>query len=362
MIQQLERLKSGIVYGLAKWPVWVGYAASLWSLAYGLLGIYWTVGGAGFPFGENDPTHISVLSELTVEKGGPIIAILGIVAAFAGILMSQVRRQGVQRSVLLGFGWMVSIALLLIIPDYRVLMAVAYGIVFLVGAPFNWPPANYFDIFTLPVSNQLIMLFGGFLWSAATVAYGRRTALACGNCGRAPETPSWKTTSGAAQWGKWATYVAVFIPLIYATTRWAWAFGIPLGITEELLREGQASGMWLGGAALATVSVGGAILTLGLTQPWGEVFPKWIPYLKGKPVPLALAVIPPTLISILTISAGLMFIRLALTGVFAEFFGSDNPATYVPELFWPLWGLALAAATLAYYYRRRGRCSYCGRL
>jgi hypothetical protein len=120
--------------------------------------------------------------------------------------------------------------------------------------------------------------------------------------------------------------------------------------------------MWLGGAALATVSVAGAILTLGLIQPWGETFPNWIPFWRGKPVPLAMAVVPATLISMLITSAGLMFIRLAWTGVFAKFFGSGNPATYVPELFWPIWGLALFTATLAYYYRRRGRCPYCGRL
>ena len=351
-----------IAHWWRKWPAWIGYAASLWSLVYGLLGIHWTLGGPGFPFGENDPTRISILSELTVENGGPAIATSGLVAAFASMLMAQARGRGIGRIILLGFGWAVSATLLLIIPDYRVLMALAYGIVFLVGAPFNWPPANYFDIFTPPVVNQLFVLFGGFLWGVTTLAYGRRTTLACGHCGRMPEDQSWKMPSGAARWGKWATYIAVFIPLIYAATRWAWALGIPLGITEELLREGLASGMWLGGAALATVAVGGAILTLGLIQPWGETFPRWIPYRRGKPVPVALAVIPATLISILIISAGLMFIRLALTGVFAEFFGSGNPATYVPELFWPLWGLALAAATLAYYYRRRGRCRYCGRL
>ena len=78
-------------------------------------------------------------------------------------------------------------------------------------------------------------------------------------------------------------------------------------------------------------------------------------------MPIALAVLPATLISAVITSAGLMFIRLAVTGVFDEFFGPGNPATYVPELFWPLWGVSLAAATLAYYYRRRGRCKYCGR-
>jgi hypothetical protein len=173
--------------------------------------------------------------------------------------------------------------------------------------------------------------------------------------------PSWRTPSESKQWGRRATHIAVVIPFLYAMTRWAWALGIPLGITDELLREGQESGMWLAGAALATVSVGGALLTLGLIQPWGETFPDWIPFLGGKRVPLALAVIPASLISILIISAGVMFIRLALTGVFDQFFGPGNPATYAPELLWPIWGFALGAATLAYYYCRRRRCASCGR-
>jgi hypothetical protein len=28
---------------------------------------------------------------------------------------------------------------------------------------------------------------------------------------------------------------------------------------------------------------------------------------------------------------------------------------------WPLWSVALGAATLAYHLRRRGACPYCGR-
>jgi hypothetical protein len=32
-----------------------------------------------------------------------------------------------------------------------------------------------------------------------------------------------------------------------------------------------------------------------------------------------------------------------------------------PTLLFPVWGVALAVATLGYYYRRRGTCSVCGR-
>jgi hypothetical protein len=341
----------------------VGYVASFWSLVYGTLGLYWNLGGMCFPFGENAPIDISILNGLTPEAGAPVIAVLGFVAALAGVLMTQAQGVGVSRLTLPGFGWTLSVVLLFIIPDYRALMTVAYGIVFLAGAPFDWPPAEYSEIMTWPVINQFVLVIGGFMWAAATLAYQRKSGFACGNCGRSAETqPAWKTPPGAAQWGRWATWIAVVIPLIYVMTRWAWALGFPLGISDELLLEGQQSGMWLAGAALATVSLGGALLTLGLIQGWGEVFPSWLPMIGGKQVPLAVAVVPATLISILIIAAGLMFIRLALTGVFGEFFGPGNPATYAPELLWPLWGLVLGAATLAYYYRRRGRCVYCGRL
>ena len=32
-----------------------------------------------------------------------------------------------------------------------------------------------------------------------------------------------------------------------------------------------------------------------------------------------------------------------------------------PTLLFPVWGVALAVATLGYYYRRRGPCNACGR-
>jgi hypothetical protein len=156
----------------------------------------------------------------------------------------------------------------------------------------------------------------------------------------------------------------VLIPLLYAATRWAWALGIPLGISEEFFREGQAVGLWWAGAGLATVAIGGALLTLGLVQRWGEVFPRWIPFLAGKRVPPALAIVPASLVSILVTTAGLMFVRLTLLGAVGgvfTFIDEEDWAALAPELLWPLWGIALAAATLAYYYRRRGPCLRGGR-
>jgi hypothetical protein len=63
-------------------------------------------------------------------------------------------------------------------------------------------------------------------------------------------------------------------------------------------------------------------------------------------------------------TAGLMFVRLTLLGTIGKaftFVDTEDWAALAPELLWPLWGVALAAATLAYYYRRRGPGVECGR-
>ncbi len=351
-----------------RWPEWIGYAAGAWSLVYGALGLYWALGGVGFPFGsENDPQYaLSVLGGVRAETGAPVIAALGLVGVVVAVLMSRTWGRGTPRTALLIFAWAAAAALALVIPDYRVLMAVAYAPIFLIGAPFGWPPGDFFDVITWPVVNQFVCIAGGLSWAAAAVAYQRRSRDACANRGRTDVNANWTTPGSAARWGKWAVCVAVTIPILYAATRWAWALGIPLGISEEFLREGQAVGLWWAGAGLATVAVGGAILTLGLTQKWGEIFPRWIPFLSGRRVPPALAIVPASLVSVLVTTAGLMFVRLTLLGTFRlgerALTLDENWVALAPELLWPVWGVALGAATLAYYYRRRGWCAHCGRL
>jgi hypothetical protein len=217
-----------------------------------------------------------------------------------------------------------------------------------------------------PVLNQTFCLVGGLLWAAAALAYQRRSRGACGHCGRGDSVASWTTPDAASEWGKRAVYVAAAIPAIYALTRWAWALGFPLGLTDKFFREGQATGLWWRGAALATLALGGAVLTLGLTERWGEVFPRWIPLVAGRTVPLMLVVVPATFVSVIATAAGLMFVRMGAAGTFrlgdnvVSF--HENSAALWPELLWPIWGVALAAGTMAYYYRTRRRCQFCGRL
>jgi hypothetical protein len=83
--------------------------------------------------------------------------------------------------------------------------------------------------------------------------------------------------------------------------------------------------------------------------------------------PHPLAVVPASLVAVLVTTAGLMFVRLTLTGRLGAILGegvlsAENWAALGPELLWPLWGGVLGAATLAYYYRRRRKCEHCGKL
>jgi hypothetical protein len=218
--------------------------------------------------------------------------------------------------------------------------------------------------------HQLLCLIGGFLWLAATVCYARLSGDACLYCGRRDGPETWTSPNQAVRWGRIAVYVALVAPVFYTFTRFAWALGFPLGISEEQFHRGQESGMLISGALfLGTFILVGAVLMLGLVQRWGEVFPRWTIGLAGRRVPIALAVIPASLASVLLIVGGIgiwsdlgpMIANSAAAG--AEGIGllEEIIVQVGPTLLFPVWGLALAVATLGYYYRRRGPCSTCGR-
>ncbi|TYB55363.1 NYN domain-containing protein [Nonomuraea sp. PA05] len=372
---------------MASWPRWAGYAAAGWSLGYGALGLFWALGGAGFPFGRSDPDWepgLSVLGDASGEVAAPLIAVLGLLGGVAGVASARGVRWG--RPVLLGFSWVAAAVLTVVVPDNRVLMVVAYApllVVFLfTGVPGGQPMAEL-----VPWSriNLFVVLAGGLLWALAALAYQRRTAGRCAACGRGSHgtagsggarrtarwggsshgaagrggprrAAGWATPQAARRWGVWAVVVAAAIPAGYDASRFAWAAGLPLGITEEFWQWLDESGLRWAGLFLSLMGLGGAILTLGLAQRWGEVYPRWIWFRAGRPVPPMLAVVPASVVSVIVFSGGLTFWRLRMV----HDYGWDMWATWAPSLLWPLWGVALAAATLAYHLRRRGACRACG--
>ncbi|MCT9931490.1 hypothetical protein N5079_14815 [Planotetraspora sp. A-T 1434] len=353
---------------LAGWPGWIGWAATAWSLAYAILGLFWWGGGAGFPFGiAHDPAGkgVSLLEHAQPETTGPVLAVAGLCGAAVSAVLSRTRRRGLIGGALAGAGWATAVALAVVIPDYRPLLAVVRAPMLLVGAPLGWTEIRWSDFFGFflpwPVLNQILFIAGGLFWAGTVLAYRRRVRAACGNCGRGDTVAVWTTAIAAARWGRWAVAVAVAVPIGYALTRWAWALDIPLGASRAGLHKeaAESPGIWLAGAMIATMGAGGALLTIGLVRPWGEVYPCWIPYLRGKRVRPRTAIIPATAVALLVTSAGLMTLRWLVDGRIA--LKADNWGFFVPEFFWPVWGGALGMATLAYHLRRRGRCAYCGR-
>jgi hypothetical protein len=266
----------------------------------------------------------------------------------------------------LAAGVFIAGVLLLLMIEFNLLIQLAYipfgvfGI--LTGAAFGRVFVASLVQSGWQIAHQALCLTGGFLWLLATVSYARRSGDACLYCGRRDGAEGWNSPEHAARWGRIAVFVAMLAPLFYALTRYAWALGIPLGMSAEYWRLGQERGEWLSGLFLATFALVGAVLMLGLVQRWGEVFPFWLIGLAGRRVPVALAVIPAAIMSVLFIVCGIaMWSGYAPMAAAAVADGLDMGIVVGPVLLFPVWGVALAVATLGYYYRRRGPCRVCGR-
>lgn len=125
--------------------------------------------------------------------------------------------------------------------------------------------------------------------------------------------------------------------------------GVPLGLYVILL---------------SIVSELLAFTAVGLVSSWGEVFPRWVPVLRGRRVPPLFAVVPAALgAAVLTLlwtwMAVSMSLGLRIDGrpqaaagpvSFGDWKGLVAVAAYAPLL---LWGPLLGAVTISYWKRRR---------
>ncbi len=347
------------------WPGLAVAAIAAWSLVYLALGIMWLTGGPGNPADPavDEGATLSLLGSWGPQAGAVMITVL----AGLGVLLTAAMtvqpagsgRTGLNRVRLVHhllpvMAGTLGVVLAIVLPDYRLLATVAYAPILLVLLVFGAAPEGA-SLWEWPVLNMAVLSLAGLAWIVAAASYHRKLREVTASVqGKARRGPGWTTPEATARWGRWATAVAVAVPLGYATTRYAWALGIPLGVDQQLL-EDLGNGVYAG-AGLATLGVGGAMLTLGLVQRWGESFPRWMLGLRGRRVPIGLAVVPAALVSVAVTSAGLMFIRFGISGKFGDTFPGENGdvAAWLPEMFWPLWGVALAAATFAYWLRRRG--------
>ncbi len=275
------------------------------------------------------------------------------------------------RPLFITAGILLAGVLLLLMTDANLLILVGY-IPYVVRSLFTSAAVSQKDLAgwaQWATIHQLLCIVGGFLWLAATVRYVRRSGDACPYCGRRDGPEGWQGPRQAARWGRIAVVVGMVAPVLYALTRFAWALGFRMGISEATLRSGQEQGLWISGLFLAGFGLVGGALMLGLVQRWGEVFPRWMIGLAGRRVPIALAVIPASLVSVLLIVGGVtilsglpqMIANAKSIGIEGSVLTGEMISMLGPIALFPVWGAALAVATLGYYYRRRGPCSVCGR-
>jgi hypothetical protein len=174
---------------------------------------------------------------------------------------------------------------------------------------------------------------------------------------------------------RWARIAALAIPFtVLPSGLWriaAFALHLPIIGESDLASAGDAQGDvpgWVPMEAyvvlLSIFSEVVAFTAVGLIAGWGEVFPRWVPFLRGRRVPTLFAVIPAvTGAAILTVMWTVVIVNCL---VFQETIQGRPLADDFPINFesWegvlgvvayaPLvaWGPLLAAVTFAYVRRR----------
>ncbi|MCK1795665.1 hypothetical protein MTQ01_06510 [Streptomyces sp. XM4193] len=153
---------------------------------------------------------------------------------------------------------------------------------------------------------------------------------------------------------RWVVLTAHAVPLVcLPSALWRLAFAAGLPVTRLQLTD-AAQVLYV--LLLAVVSEGLALLTLGLVQRWGEVFPRWMPLLGGRRVPP----LPATAAALLGAAALAVLLARVFHSNLTEV-GQDGIGTpaqfalmlvcYIPMLAWPP---LLAVVAVAYHRRRVG--------
>src|SRR5512139_192727 len=237
--------------GVRDWQRWVPYAAVAWSLIYTALGIYWAIGGHGFPY--TTETMSDDLGPLAGRLGPGVARVVVLMAGIPAAAMGTAMQRGVRgrllRPLFIIAGTLLAGTLLLLMTSLDLLVRVGYFPSMVLGhLPAEKSQAYLAGWTQWSTIHQLLCMLGGFLWLAATVCHARRSGDACLYCGRRDGPEGWTSRASAARWGRLAVYVAMVAPAFYALTRFAWVLGLPLGLSEEQFRNNQENALVISGA------------------------------------------------------------------------------------------------------------------
>lgn len=334
------------------------------------LSIVWLVHPSLSPF-LSPPTPS--LATLVLDPTGAALLALGTGAAGVALAASLVRRSSPRRRTLAAglaaggvaiamaflFGSMSSIALtgylfgaaaviaglvtigIALVRAPRLGAALLAGLLLLLATAVLWAGLTIdgFVGFAVAVGGALVAGLPGFaivsLGLISALVWGALAAVTLRSAG-SDRLASWLVRQRRA-----LTILAAIGPLPYTVARASWVTPWPLfGPSSAHLDPATlVTGLMIGAGAAAA-----SILTLGLILPWGRVFPRWMPRVGGRPVPVGAAAIPGF------IAAGILCIAavpMLLTTVGPAASPADALIVNLVLPFW-FWGPMLALAVAAY--------------
>lgn len=154
------------------------------------------------------------------------------------------------------------------------------------------------------------------------------------------------------RWAVRAAHLTTLVVLPSGLWRIAMVFGYPSGHTEAGFESFETFGakMWM--LALSVLSELVAVLTVGLVRPWGEVVPRWIPFIGGRRV-RPMAVVVPAALGSLVLT--LLWANVPWWWTYPNEDMTSTGHLVVGILYQPLilWGPLTAAVTFSYYRRHR---------
>jgi hypothetical protein len=343
-------LATGTVLAGAAALVGLAALAGLWPAAHPDPGAAWLAGAA------------SPRAAVLVQT---VAALVGAAGGIAGLVGALPRRAVavLAAAELAVFGLVLQGTATLAVLGYLVAMALpAAAVVLLVQVVRRHPAARWAGVPALVLlaagaaaGREPLAALAAHLGGALGAQAGRLVtvllALGVGTAWAGVLATTLAETPGADRATAWVvrhrvaiTVVAACGPLPYALVRLTWLTPWPLLGHEGIDLPTRIWGLALSGGAWL-----GVVLTLGLVRPWGEVFPRWVPGLAGRPVPVAAAAVPGSLVATaVTFAAVPMLLVLPDDGLVP---------TLVSAVVFPcwLWGPALALAVWGYVGHRTYR-------
>ncbi|MFY1693042.1 hypothetical protein [Plantactinospora sp. WMMB782] len=183
------------------------------------------------------------------------------------------------------------------------LLVVAFPLhlLFEIPAALAGRPSDWRDL-----GARLALVTGGVLFAGLANACGPR---------RVPVTAGYRPVP---RWTRRWAYAAVALPVIgWAVPHGFWVLGVPLGISARQLDDIHRSLSTGTGVAITLVPPLAGLLVLGLVQRWGQQFPRWLPGLRGRPVPRLLAVIPAGVVALALVSYGALSVGVLVRQLLA---------------------------------------------